>query len=66
MDMSTSLRVKMAERKATAADVAAVVGRTRVTVARWRAGDPIPLEVAQELYRAGYLHAEALLGEAAA
>lgn len=66
MDMSTSLRVKMAEKKATAADVARVVGRTRETVARWRAGDTIPLELAQALYRADLLHAEALLGEAAA
>lgn len=66
MDMSTSLRVKMAERKATAADVAAVVGRTRVTVARWRAGDPIPLKCAQILLQHGYLHPEAVLGRSAA
>lgn len=66
MDMSTSLRVKMAEKKATAAQVGAIVGRSRETVARWRAGDEIPLTVAQVLYRHGYLHAEALLGVEAA
>lgn len=67
MDMSTSLRVKMAERNHSVADVAEVVGRTRVTVSRWRSGAaPIPLEMARTLYREGYLHPEALLGERAA
>lgn len=67
MDMSTSLRIKMAEKNHPVAEVASAVGRSKVTVTSWRTGKrPIPLKAAQELYALGYLHAEALLGEAAA
>lgn len=66
MDMSTSLRVKMAEKRATAAQVADLVGRTRVTVSRWRAGEPIPLAMARILVAEDFLHPESLLEQDAA
>ena len=62
MDMATDLRGRMAEARLTAADVAAIVGRTRVTVSRWRTGAlPIPLDCARMLYANGLLSADSIL-----
>lgn len=62
MDMATDLRVQMAKARLSAADVAAVVGRTRVTVSRWRTGAlPIPLDCARVLYANGLLSADSIL-----
>lgn len=65
MDMAAELRARMAAKQLRVADVAALVGRTRAQMSRYRTGDaPIPLGVAQRLYHEGLLPAEAILGEA--
>jgi hypothetical protein len=66
MDIATSIRVKMAETRTTSAEVAALVDRSVRQVERWKAGESMPITVAQQLYAHGLLHEEALLGTDAA
>ncbi|MCW2922274.1 MAG: hypothetical protein JWL76_2148 [Thermoleophilia bacterium] len=63
MDMAADLRARMAARLVTVAEVAGLVGRTPMQVSRYRTGvTPIPLDVAQKLYRAELLSEESLMG----
>jgi transcriptional regulator with XRE-family HTH domain len=67
MDMATELRANMAARQMTVAEVAALVGRNRMTVSKYRTGQlEIPLDVARLLNREGLVSDEAILGKDAA
>lgn len=64
MDMATDLRSRMAVERMGAAEVAALIGRTRTQVSRYRTGEQeIPLDVARVLNRHGLLSDEAILGK---
>jgi cyanate lyase len=65
--MAAELRSNMAAKQITVAEVAEMVGRTRVQVTRYRMGQtPIPLDVAQALNRGGLLSDDSVLGKDAA
>ena len=66
MDMAANLRMRMAERDLRVAEVASIVGRSRITVSKWRNGHPIPLWAAQKLHAHGLIDADVMLGADAA